>query len=258
MDSETLGLMLSVVLASAVEFVEALTIVLAMGVTRGWRSALAGVALAVVALAAVTVAAGYALATWLPESLLQLVIGTLLLIFGLQWLRKAILRASGLKAHNDEDAAYREELEAGRRAGAEQRFGLDWFGFVVSFKGVFLEGLEIVFIVITFGLNADDVPAAAAGAVLAGVVVLGIGAAAHKPLARVPQNTIKFAVGLLLSTFGTFWAVEGLGVFADGRESLDWPGGDAALLALLVLWSLFAWSAIRLLRPAARVAPEGA
>src|SRR5688572_30561705 len=111
MDSETLGLMLSVVLASAVEFVEALTIVLAMGVTRGWRSALAGVALAVVALAAVTVAAGYALATWLPESLLQLVIGTLLLIFGLQWLRKAILRASGLKAHNDEDAAYREELE---------------------------------------------------------------------------------------------------------------------------------------------------
>ena len=258
MDSQTLGLMVSVVLASAVEFVEALTIVLAMGVTRGWRSALAGVVAAVVALAAVTVAAGYALATWLPEALLQLVIGTLLLIFGLQWLRKAILRSAGVKAHNDEAEAYREELEAGRRAGEEQRFGVDWFGFVVSFKGVFLEGLEIVFIVITFGVGADDVPAAAAAAALAGVVVLGAGAAAHRPLARVPQNTIKFAVGLLLSTFGTFWAVEGLGVFADGSESLHWPGGDAALLALLALWALFAWTAIRLLRPAPRVAAEGA
>ncbi len=258
MESETLGLMVSVVLASAVEFVEALTIVLAMGVTRGWRSTLAGVAVALVALAAATVAAGYALASWLPEALLQLVIGTLLLIFGLQWLRKAVLRAAGLKAHNDEDATYREELDAGRRAGGEQRFGLDWFGFVVAFKGVFLEGLEIVFIVITFGLNADDVPAAAAAAAIAGVVVLGIGAAAHKPLTRVPQNTIKFAVGLLLSTFGTFWAVEGLGVFAGNRESLGWPGGDAALVALLAVWTGFAWAAIRLLRPAGRAAAEGA
>ena len=119
MTADTLGLMVSVVLASAVEFVEALTIVLAMGVTRGWRSALAGVALAVAALAVVTVLAGYALAEWLPEAVLQLVIGTLLLIFGLQWLRKAVLRASGLKAHNDEAETYREELEAGRRAGAE-------------------------------------------------------------------------------------------------------------------------------------------
>src|SRR5918998_5926568 len=115
MRADTAGLVVTVFLASAVEFVEALTIVLAMGVTRGWRSALAGVALALVALAAITVAAGYALATWLPESLLQLVIGTLLLIFGLQWLRKAVLRASGLKAHNDEDETFREELEAGRR-----------------------------------------------------------------------------------------------------------------------------------------------
>jgi uncharacterized membrane protein len=257
-DSETLGLMLSVVLASAVEFVEALTIVLAMGVTRGWRSTLAGVGAALLALTVATVAAGYALASWLPEALLQLVIGTLLLIFGLQWLRKAVLRAAGLKAHNDEDATYREELEAGRRAGHEQRFGLDWFGFVVAFKGVFLEGLEIVFIVITFGLNADDVAAAAAGAAIAGVVVLGIGAVAHRPLANVPQNTIKFAVGLLLSTFGTFWAVEGLGVFAADGESLDWPGGDAALVVLLALWVTFAWSAVRLLRPTARAAAEGA
>jgi uncharacterized membrane protein len=246
--ADTAGLVVSAFLASAVEFVEALTIVLAMGVTRGWRSTLAGVALALVALAAITALAGYALAEWLPESLMQLIVGTLLLIFGLQWLRKAVLRSAGLKAHNDEEETYREELEAGRRAGAERRLGLDWFGFVVAFKGVFLEGLEIVFIVITFGLNADDVPAAAAGAGIAGVLVLGIGAIAHRPLAGVPQNTIKFAVGLLLSTFGTFWAVEGLGVFAAGSESLEWPGGDAALPVLLAVWAGFAWSAIRLLR----------
>jgi uncharacterized membrane protein len=247
MSAATWGLTASVLLASAVEFVEALTIVLAMGMTRGWRSALAGVALALVALAGITALAGYALAEWLPESLLQLAIGTLLLIFGLQWLRKAILRSSGLKAHNDEDETFREELDAGRRAGSEQRMGIDWFGFVVSFKGVFLEGLEIVFIVITFGLNADDVPAAAAAAGIAGLIVLAIGAIAHRPLSNVPQNTIKFAVGLLLSTFGTFWAVEGLGVFATHAESLTWPGGDLALIGLLAMWSAFAWLVIRLL-----------
>jgi Ca2+/H+ antiporter, TMEM165/GDT1 family len=249
MDSETLGLMLSVVLASAVEFVEALTIVLAMGVTRGWRSTLAGVALALVALSVATVAAGYALASWLPEAVLQLVIGTLLLIFGLQWLRKAVLRAAGLKAHNDEDATYREELEAGRRAGNEHHFGLDWFGFVVAFKGVFLEGLEIVFIVITFGLNADSIALAALGAAIGGAIVLAAGFALHKPLARVPENTIKFVVGLLLSTFGTFWAVEGLGWFAPDDASLSWPGGDLALLVLLGLWGALAVATVRLLSP---------
>jgi uncharacterized membrane protein len=249
-------LVLSAFLASAVETVEALTIVLAMGVTRGWRSALAGTALALAALAVVTAAAGYALAEWLPEALLQLVVGTLLLIFGLQWLRKAVLRSAGLKARNDEDETYREELEAGRGASADLRLGLDWFGFVVSFKGVFLEGLEIVFIVITFGLNADDVPVAAAGAAIAGVVVLGIGAIAHRPLAAVPQNTIKFAVGLLLSTFGTFWAVEGLGVFAAGGESVEWPGGDAALPVLLAAWAVFAWAAVRRLGARRPVAVE--
>ena len=257
MTADTAGLLVSVFLASAVEFVEALTIVLAMGVTRGWRSALAGVALAVGALAVITALAGFALASWLPESLLQLVIGTLLLIFGLQWLRKAVLRAAGLKAHNDEEETFREELAAGRDAADERRLGVDWFGFVVSFKGVFLEGLEIVFIVITFGLNADDVPTAVAGAALAGVLVLGAGAVAHRPLARVPQNTIKFAVGLLLSTFGTFWAVEGLGVFAAGGESLAWPGGDAALPVLLAAWCTFAWAAVRVLRGGHRAVPAG-
>ena len=165
MSAADLGLVVSVFFAAAVEFVEALTIVLAMGVTRGWRSAVAGTVSAVAALAVVAALAGYALAEWLPEALLQLVVGTLLLIFGLQWLRKAILRASGLKAHNDEDEVYREELVAGRSAGSERYLGLDWFGFVVSFKGVFLEGLEIVFIVITFGLNAGNVPLAATGIV---------------------------------------------------------------------------------------------
>jgi Ca2+/H+ antiporter, TMEM165/GDT1 family len=244
-----IGLVASTLLASAVEFVEALTIVLAMGTTRSWRSTMVGVAAALAALTAITVVAGYALINWFPESLMQLVIGTLLLIFGLQWLRKAILRSSGLKALHDEEATFREEVEAARRAGDERRLGLDWFAFVVSFKGVFLEGLEIVFIVITFGLNADDVPLAALGAVAGGVIVLGAGLALHRPLSQVPENTIKFAVGLLLSTFGTYWAVEGLGVFAADSESLAWPGEDLAIPALLSLWSALAWGTVRLLAP---------
>ncbi len=247
---DSAGLIVSVFLASAVELVEALTIVLAIGMTRGWRSALAGVAAAVVALAVAAALAGYAVASWLPESMLQLIVGTLLLVFGLQWLRKAVLRAAGLKPQNDEDEAFRAELEAARRAGSARRLGLDWFGFVVSFKGVFLEGLEIVFIVITFGLNAHNVAGAAAGAAAAGASVLTAGLVAHRPLSRVPQNKLKFAVGLLLSTFGTFWAVQGLGVFASGGESLAWPGGDIALAGLLALWSAFAWVAVRALRSA--------
>ena len=258
MTGSQLGLILSTFLASAVEFVEAFTIVLAMGVTRGWRSALAGTVAALVVLTGVTIVAGYALIRWFPESLLQLVVGTLLLIFGLQWLRKAILRASGLKALHDEDATYREEVEAAERAGHERVAGLDWFAFVVTFKGVLLEGLEVVFIVITFGLNADDVPIAALGAAAGGVVVLAAGVALHRPLARVPENTIKMAVGLLLSTFGTFWAVEGLGVAQEGSESLEWPGGDLALLAILAVWCAVAWLAVRALGPSPRAAaPDG-
>src|SRR5436190_12067229 len=203
--SDALGVVAATTLASGVEFVEALTIVLAMGTTRGWRSTLIGVGAALAALTIITALAGYALSSWLPEALLQLVVGSLLLIFGLQWLRKAILRAAGLKALHDEEDAFREEVEAARAAGEERRLGLDWFAFVVSFKGVFLEGLEIVFIVITFGLNADSIALAAAGAVAAAIVVLAVGVAAHRPLSRVPENTIKMVVGLLLSTFGTFW-----------------------------------------------------
>ena len=234
-------------LASAVEFVEAFTIVLAIGITRGWRSALAGAISALVVLAGVTVLAGYALIEWFPESVLQLVVGSLLLVFGLQWLRKAILRSSGLKALHDEEATFREETEAARQAASESRFGVDWFGFVVSFKGVLLEGLEIVFIVITFGLNAHNMRLAVAGAVAGGAVVLVAGILVHRPLSRVPENTIKFAVGLLLSTFGTFWAIEGLGAFQADSASLTWPGGDLALVYVLASWSVVSYLAVRTL-----------
>jgi Ca2+/H+ antiporter, TMEM165/GDT1 family len=245
--SDAVGVVAATLLASGVEFVEALTIVLAMGTTRGWRSTWIGVGAALAALAVVTAIAGYALQSWLPEALLQLIVGTLLLIFGLQWLRKAILRSAGLKALHDEDETFREEVEAARAAGEERRLGLDWFAFVVSFKGVFLEGLEIVFIVLTFGLNGNSIPLAVLGAGLGGAIVLTAGFALHRPLARVPENTIKFTVGLLLSTFGTFWSVEGLGYFAPSEASISWPGGDAALLVLLALWALLAWAAVRLL-----------
>ena len=248
------GLIVATLLASGVEFVEALTIVLAMGTTRDWRSTWTGVGAALVALAAITALAGYALQQWLPEALVSLVVGTLLLVFGLQWLRKAILRAAGLKALHDEDAAFRAEVDAAARAGDERRLGLDWFAFIVSFKGVFLEGLEIVFIVITFGLNAGSIPLAVVGAALGGAIVLGAGFALHRPLSRVPENTIKFAVGLLLTTFGTFWAVEGLGWFSAGQERLEWPGGDLALPVLLAAWCALAWATVRLVAPRAREA----
>lgn len=236
MGAATWGLLTATFVASFVEFVEALTIVLAMGITRGWRSALAGTAAALVALAAFTAVAGYALATWLPEAALQLVVGTLLLIFGLQWLRKATLRSSGLKARHDETAAYEGQLDAARAADRRTRAGIDVFGFVVSLKGVFLEGTEVVFIVLTFGLSAHRVPAASLAAVAAGVVVVGLGLALHKPLSAVPENTLKYGVGLLLASFGTFWAIEGLGVLRGGHRSVEWPGGEWSLPVLIAGW----------------------
>ena len=257
MGGSTIGLAAATLLASAVEFVEAFTIVLAMGLTRGWRSTLAGAAGALVVLAAVAAVAGYALVSWFPKSLLELVVGSLLLVFGLQWLRKAILRSSGLKSLHDEDETFREELDAGRGAASERRAGLDWFGFVVSFKGVLLEGLEVIFIVITFGLNAHSLPTAIVAASIGGALVLVVGIVLRRPLARVPENTIKFAVGLLLSTFGTFWSVEGLGVFRAAGASLGWPGGEAALPGVLAVWCAVSWLSIRLLGRA-RLATLGA
>jgi uncharacterized membrane protein len=254
-DGSALGLMTAVFLAASVEMVEALTIVLAVGISRGWRSALAGTAAALLVLAVATAIAGVALVDTLSESLLQLVIGSLLLIFGLQWLRKAILRSAGLKDLHDEDAIFRAQTEAARDAVTTRRAGIDWFAFVVSFKGVFLEGLEVVFIVVTFGLNADAVGLAAGAAAAAAVVVLLAGVLARRPLSRVPENTLKYAVGLLLASFGTFWAVEGLGYFSPGGDSLSWPGGDLALLVLLALWVAVARAATSTLRARCPVPP---
>jgi uncharacterized membrane protein len=247
MDAAAWALAGAVGVATIVEMVEALTIVMAMGMTRSWRSTLVGVGAALVALAAFTAAAGYALASWLPEAALQIVIGTLLLIFGLQWLRKAILRSSGRKALHDEAEIYEREVEEARRAGSTGA-GLDWFSFVVSFKGVFLEGVEVVFIVITFGLSADNMPVAITTAVIGVVVVTIVGIAVRGPLARVPENQLKYAVGLLLATFGTYWAAEGLGVVTDDHGSLDWPGGDLALLVILAVWLVLSRLLVQRLR----------
>jgi uncharacterized membrane protein len=209
-------------LASAVEMVEALTIVLAVGITRGWRSALWGVATALVALVVIVGVLGSAL-TDIPIDSLRVVVGAVLLIFGLQWLRKAILRAGGLKALHDEDAIFRAEVAALEHTDGTARH--DWYSFTVSFKGVFLEGLEVAFIVVTFGSTQGNVGLAAIGAGAALVVVLVAGIVAHAPLARVPENSLKFAVGVMLSAFGIFWAAEGAGVV--------WPGGETAIFGLI-------------------------
>jgi uncharacterized membrane protein len=232
-------LVLSAFLASAVEMVEALTIVLAAGLSRGWRSALIGVAAATVALAAIVAALGPAL-TLVPISALRLVVGALLLVFGLQWLRKAILRASGYVPLHDEDAIFARELEQAREAGTAQRAGLDWYAFTLSFKGVLLEGLEVAFIVLTFGSTQGSIPLAAAGAAAAVVVVALVGVTVRGPLARVPENAMKFAVGVMLTTFGLFWAAEGAGA--------NWPGADAALPVILAFVLLSAFGLVALLR----------
>ena len=236
LSGQELALIGATFLASAVEVVETYTIVLAMGLTRGWRSTIAGALSALVLLAVVTLIAGYAIIRLLPPSLLQLVVGTLLLIFGLQWLRKAILRAAGLKALHDEDAIYRRQTEAAEEAPRRRVFGLDGFAFVVSFKGVLLEGLEVVVIVLTFGITAGNVPLAALGAVLAIIPVTILVLLVRGPLSRVPENGIKLVVGVLLTTFGTFWSIEGLGFFSSGNASVQWPGGDLAIILVLAGW----------------------
>jgi uncharacterized membrane protein len=208
-------------------------------VTRGWRSALTGVVAATAALAVVVALLGPAL-TRIPINGLRVVVGTLLLIFGLQWLRKAILRASGYKALHDEDAIFRKEVEEAHAAGREVRAGLDWYAFTLSFKGVFLEGLEVAFIVLTFGSTQGNIPLAALGAAAALVVVGLTGVVVHRPLSRVPENTMKFAVGVMLTTFGTFWSAEGAGV--------NWPGSDAAILAVLVFVLAVSFALVAYLR----------
>jgi uncharacterized membrane protein len=245
-------LLVAVFLASSVEMVEAATIVLAIGVTRGWRGALLGVAAGLGVLAVIVAALGPAL-TAVPINTLRLVVGGLLLTFGLGWLRKAILRASGLKALHDEGAAFHEERERARMQ-AIQSGGLDTYGFTVCFKGVVLEGLEVAFIVITFGSNQGGIGLAALGALAAVIVVLLAVVAVRAPLSRVPENTLKFAVGLLLTSFGTFWGAEGAGV--------EWPGADAALLGIIPLTLAVSFGLVAVLRrtaaPPALATPRGA
>ncbi|MDX6332405.1 MAG: hypothetical protein QOI83_4788 [Streptomycetaceae bacterium] len=218
-------LVLAVFLACVVEAVEALTIVLAAGVTRGWRSPMIGVGAALVTLAVVVAALGPAISR-IPIGAMQLVIGSLLLVFGLQWLRKAILRASGYKALHDEDRIYQQQVAAAQAAGTERRaFVTDWYGFTLAYKGVLLEGLEVAFIVVTFGSVQGQIAEASLGAIAAVVLVVAVGLLIRAPLARVPENTMKFVVGILLTSFGIFWGAEGAGA--------SWPGADAALLALI-------------------------
>ncbi len=240
--------LLSSFLASGVEVVEAVTIVLAAGVTRGWRSTWIGVISAAIVLAALIAALGPALQYLIPLNVLRVVIGTLLLIFGLQWLRKAIMRYTGMKALHDEEKIYQREIaelnsaSGAVPAGLAARVfdGMDWTAFTVSFKGVLLEGLEVVFIVITFGLNARDFTPALFGAIGAAVLVTGAAVIIHKPLSRVPENTLKFVVGIMLSGFGTFWAGEGIG--------LKWPGEDLSILGLLAFFAVTAGVMVMLLK----------
>jgi uncharacterized membrane protein len=243
MSGADIGLIGAVFAACAVEAVEAVTIVLAMGMTRGWRSAFAGLGVALVALAIVVAALGPALDA-VPLDTLRLVVGTLLLIFGLQWLRKAALREAGLIPLHDEDATFAEEREAADRAGERRDFAdIDPYAFTVTFKSAFLEGLEVAFIALTFGSNAGNVPLAAASAVAAILVVGGVAFATRAPLSRVPENQLKLAVGVLLTSFGLFWALEGAGA--------DWPGGEAALLALIPFVMASGWLLVVVSRRAA-------
>jgi len=243
MSGAEIGLALSVFLACAVEAVEALTIVLAVGSTRSWPSALAGAGAATLALAGIVVLLGPAI-TSLPLGLLRTLVGGLLLIFGLRWLRKAVLRAAGRKALHDELASFREESAAARAAGSVAA-GVDHYAFTVALQGVLLEGFEVVFIVLTFGANQHRVALAAVAAAVAVLAVAVAGFAARAPLARVPENTMKFAVGVMLSSFGMFWCAEGAGV--------GWPDGDTSLLAIVPAVLGLALTATWLLRRGARL-----
>jgi uncharacterized membrane protein len=226
-------------LASAVEAVEALTIVLAVGVVRGWRSTLRGVGAAAIVLAGIVAALGPALRN-IPIGTLRFVVGALLLAFGIQWLRKAILRASGYKPLHDEGAAFRREREQADAAASAGSSRMDWYSFTVAFKGVLLEGLEVTFIVVTFGSTQGRVGLAAAAAASAVLLVVAVGLVVRGPLERVPENALKFVVGVLLTSFGVFWGGEGAGV--------EWPGTDFAILGLVAYVGVVSILLVRLLR----------
>jgi uncharacterized membrane protein len=242
--TDDLLLLLGAASASAVETVEAVTIVLALGATRGWRSALLGAAAALAVLSVLVAALGPALEA-VPIGVLRLVVGSLLLVFGLQWLRKAILRASGFRPVHHEDGIYSEEVAHALEAGAPER-GLDGYAFTFSFKSVLLEGLEVAFIVLTLGASRGSTLLAAAGAAVAVIAVVAVAAAVRRPLSRVPENQLAFAVGVMLTAFGIFWASEGAGV--------EWPGGEAALPVLIIGIAAWALTFVILLERRRRIA----
>jgi uncharacterized membrane protein len=229
----------AVFLACVVEAVEALTIVLAVGITRGWRSPMYGTGAALVTLAVIIAALGPALKL-IPLHVIQLVVGGLLLVFGLQWLRKAMLRSAGIKAKHDEDAIYQKQVDEATGTARAAAGAFDSYSFRIAFMGVLLEGLEVAFIVLTFGTTQGNIPLAALAAVAAVVVIVGVGVAVRAPLARVPENMLKYAVGLLLTTFGIFWGAEGAGA--------KWPASDASILVLLAVLLVISFGVVQLLK----------
>lgn len=229
-------------LGSFVEVVEAFTIILAVGVTRSWRPAFIGTVLALFVLAVLVLVFGPLLGL-IPIDILQFVIGTLLILFGMRWLRKAILRAAGFIALHDEEKAFAAETDALARQFTERRATerrADFLAGTAAFKAVLLEGIEVVFIVIATGARPGMLPYAAIGALVACIAVLVIGLAVHKPLSSVPENTLKFIVGLLLTAFGIFWVGEGIGT--------PWPGEDLSLPVLFGGLAIFSFIAVRWLR----------
>ncbi len=229
--------------ASLVEFVEALTIVLAVGIVRGWRSALVGAGAALAVLVVLVAVLGPALMR-IPLHLVQLVVGTLLLLFGLRWLRKAVLRSAGVLAKHDEAETFRKETEALRQQNTGASRSFDPIAFVAVFKSVVLEGVEVVFIVVAIGSRGGLLGAGAAGAVLALLLVVVLGLSLHRPLTAIPENALKFGVGVMLSAFGTFWVGEGIGI--------EWPGADWALLGLITVFFACAAALVPLCRSLAR------
>ncbi|MFC7397175.1 COG4280 domain-containing protein [Chelatococcus sp. GCM10030263] len=226
-------------LGSFVEVVEAFTIILAVGLSQSWRAAFTGTALAL-ALLAVLVAVFGPLLGLVPIELLQYVVGVLLILFGIRWLRKAILRAAGYIALHDEEKAFASETDALKRRALDRR--ANFLAGLAAFKAVLLEGVEVVFIVIAVSAGNGLLGYASLGAAAACLLVIALGLALHRPLARVPENTLKFVVGLMLTAFGIFWTGEGLGV--------DWPGADLAILAILVVLVVVSIFAVRILRNA--------
>ena len=234
-------------LSSVVEVVEAFTIVLAVATVRGWRPASLGALAGLVLLALIVIAFGPLLG-FVPLQVLQFTVGLLLLLFGMRWLRKAILRGAGIVALHDEALAFAAGTAELREQAQRRETRLDWLAGLASFKAVLLEGLEVVFIVIAVGAGRGLIVPASLGALAAAALVLGVGLLVHRPLARVPENALKFAVGVMLSAFGVFWVGEGLGV--------PWPGEDLAIPAIALLFLLTALVGVRAAqRPAVEVAP---